>query len=40
MENTVNTNYIRLLLTYDFGKLKKLNFKNKNVREAETQRAQ
>jgi hypothetical protein len=38
--NTVNTNYIRLSLTYNFGKLKRFNYKNTNVGESETQRAQ
>ena len=38
--NTVNTNYVRLSLTYNFGKLKEVSYQNKNVGESETQRAQ
>ena len=38
--NTMNTNYVRLSLTYNFGKLKEVSYQNKNVGESETQRAQ
>ena len=37
--NTMNTNNVRFSLTYNFGRLKKHNFSNKNVGEEETQRA-
>jgi hypothetical protein len=37
---TVNTNYYRLILTYNFGKLKKVNYGNTSSSESENKRAQ
>lgn len=36
---TLNTDYYRLILTYDFGKLKKVNYGNTSSGESESGRA-
>lgn len=38
--NTYNTNYVRFSASYNFGKLKKSSYKNKDVGKSETRRAQ
>ena len=38
-DNVWNTHYVRFSVAYSFGKLKKLNYRNKNVGESESQRA-
>ncbi|WP_103071070.1 outer membrane beta-barrel protein [Aquimarina sediminis] len=39
-ENTFNTNYIRFSVSYNFGRLKKSGYKNKDVGKSEGRRAQ
>lgn len=38
--NTYSTNYVRFSMSYNFGELKKSNYKNKDVGKSETNRAQ
>ncbi|WKN45647.1 TonB-dependent receptor domain-containing protein [Tunicatimonas pelagia] len=38
-DNVWNTHYVRFSVAYNFGRLKELNYRNKNVGESESQRA-